>query len=329
MQKKNPGRDESIKEFFVRQLGLNIFCNIIEPWISAVYAGDSNKLSIQACMPELRKHEQSYGSLLRGLIKNKKKWQSGLISLQYGMKQFTESMHEYLKDRIQFKTQLKEIILPELKKNQQSSKKKTICVFQDGSSLAFDRVILSIPAYSAAQVLKKTPIARKLKKITHASLVVCALGFKKSSIPKYLKGFGFLVPAHISKDFIGAYLSSNIFPDYRSEGDKFLVQAYAGGSRNPDLINWEDKRIVNSITNNLSRFANINKPFDYYKIIRYEKAIPQYQMEHPSILESIGNFSEQYPIHFHNNSYYGVGISDCIENSEELSLKLIKLLKEK
>ena len=162
------------------QLGLNIFCNIIEPWISAVYAGDSNKLSIQACMPELRKHEQSYGSLLRGLIKNKKKWQSGLISLQYGMKQFTESMHEYLKDRIQFKTQLKEIILPELKKNQQSSKKKTICVFQDGSSLAFDRVILSIPAYSAAQVLKKTPIARKLKKITHSCLPCClCFGFQK------------------------------------------------------------------------------------------------------------------------------------------------------
>ena len=48
----------------------------------------------------------------------------------------------------------------------------------------------------------------------------------------------------------------------------------------------------------------------------------------PETPESIG-ILRTIPYNFHNNSYYGVGISDCIENSEELALKLIKLLKEK
>ena len=326
LQKKTE-KDESVKEFFVRQLGLNIFCNIIEPCMSGIYAGDPSKLSLKACLPEFKEYENIYGSLLRGLIQQKKISQPKVISLQYGMHKIIKSMQNYLGDRIQLKMQLKEIKLSQSK--QSPNEKKTICVFQDGRSLVFDRVILSIPAYSAAQVLKKTPIAKKLKKIPYVPLVVCALGFEKNTIPKSLKGFGFLVPAHISKDFLGAHFPCNIFPNYRSNKEKFLVQVYAGGSRNPDLVSWEDKKIISSITSNLARFANIDKPFNYSKIIRLEKAIPQYQMEHPSILEAIATFSEQHPIHFHNNAYHGVGISDCVENSEELSLKLIKLLKKK
>ncbi len=325
LQKKKPKKDESIKEFFIRQVGLNFFCNLIDPVISGIYAGDLSQLSIKACFPEFIKYEKFYGSLLRGL--RKKKSQPGVLSLKHGMKHLTESMFKYLGDRIEVEMKLKEIILPQKKSNQSLDREKTICVFQDGKSLAFDRVILSIPAYSAAQVLKKTPIAKKLKKISYVPLVVCALGFEKNAIPKSLKGFGLLVPAHISKDFLGAHFPCNIFPDYRCNKESFLVQAYAGGYRNPDLISWEDKKILKSVTHSLSRFANIDKPFNYSKIIRYEKAIPQYQMEHLSILKAIENFSEQYPLHFHNNSYYGVGISDCVENSEKLSLKLVKLLK--
>ena len=271
LEKKNTKKDESIKEFFVRQCGLDIFCNLIEPWISGIYAGDLNQLSIKACFPEFTKYEKIYGSLLIGLIRQKKKNQTGVLSLQYGMKQLTESMFQYLEGRIKVKMKLKEIILPKKKNNLSSDEEKTICVFQDGKRLAFDRVILSIPAYSVARVLKKTSIAKKLKKISYVPLVVCALGFEKKNIPKALRGAGFLVPAHISKDFIGAHFPCNIFPDYRSSEEKFLVQVYAGGYRNLGLISWEDKKIITSVTNNLSRFANINKPFDYSKIIRYEK----------------------------------------------------------
>ena len=47
---------------------INIFCNLIEPWISGIYAGDLNQLSIKACFPEFTKYEKIYGSLLIGLI---------------------------------------------------------------------------------------------------------------------------------------------------------------------------------------------------------------------------------------------------------------------
>ena len=200
LHKKSSKKEESIKEFFVRQCGADVFCNLIEPCISGIYAGDLSQLSIKACFPEFIKYEKIYGSLLRGIIIKKKNSHSGFLSLQHGMKQITESMLKYLGNRIQVKMELKEIILPPKKNKLSLNKEKTICVFQDGSSLAFDRVILSIPAYSAAQVLKKTPIAKKLKKIPYVPLVVCALGFKKNTIPEFLKGFGFLVPAHISKE---------------------------------------------------------------------------------------------------------------------------------
>ena len=139
LQKKNPEKEESVKEFFVRQCGLDVFCNLIEPSISGIYAGDLNQLSINACFPEFTKYEKIYGSLLRGIIIQKKNSHPGFLSLQYGMKQITESMLKYLGDRIQVEMKLKEIILPPKKNNLSSNKEKKICVFQYGKSLAFDK----------------------------------------------------------------------------------------------------------------------------------------------------------------------------------------------
>ena len=62
LHKKSSKKEESIKEFFVRQCGADVFCNLIEPCISGIYAGDLSQLSIKACFPEFIKYEKIYGS---------------------------------------------------------------------------------------------------------------------------------------------------------------------------------------------------------------------------------------------------------------------------
>ena len=71
------------------------------------------------------------------------------------MKQLTESMFQYLEGRIKVKMKLKEIILPKKKNNLSSDEEKTICVFQDGKRLAFDRVILYLGKLQLARVLRR------------------------------------------------------------------------------------------------------------------------------------------------------------------------------
>lgn len=43
-----PGKEESVKEFIVRNLGDEVYYRLIEPFCSGVYAGDPTKLSMQA-----------------------------------------------------------------------------------------------------------------------------------------------------------------------------------------------------------------------------------------------------------------------------------------
>jgi len=59
-------QEESVASFAARRLGPEIAERFVAPFISGIYAGDSNKLSVQAAFPGLAALEREHGSLIRG-----------------------------------------------------------------------------------------------------------------------------------------------------------------------------------------------------------------------------------------------------------------------
>ena len=312
---EQPKNSETVKEFFIRQIGEEIFYNLVEPAIGGIYAGNPSLLSMQACFPKIKQYETKHGSLLKGLLKENKNKPSNLFGLKLGMKQLIDAMVSYLNDVIKPKTELQKITI----KN-----KKINCTFADNSQKMVDKLILATPAYAAAKLLKTTNIATSLANIPYLPLVICALGYKKNKIPNLLDGFGFLVPTYLSKNLLGGIWNSNIFPEHRSNKEYFLTQMMLGGARNPDIVNWNEQKILNLVSVELKKICNIKENFDYAKIIRWQRAIPQYSMNHLATLKEIEKFSERQPIYFHNNAYYGIGLNDCISNSEKLAQKILQ-----
>ena len=68
---KPPTKEESVADFVRRKFGHEILEYLVAPFVSGVYAGDPEKLSLKAAFPTLEEWEREYGSVLRGAMKSR------------------------------------------------------------------------------------------------------------------------------------------------------------------------------------------------------------------------------------------------------------------
>jgi oxygen-dependent protoporphyrinogen oxidase len=66
-----PSADESIAAFVRRKFGDELLDRLVAPFVSGIYAGDPEKLSLRAAFPKLHEFETRYGSVLRGAMKSR------------------------------------------------------------------------------------------------------------------------------------------------------------------------------------------------------------------------------------------------------------------
>ncbi len=68
-----PDSDESIASFVRRKFGEDLLTNLVAPFVSGVYAGDPERLSLNSAFPGLRELEERFGSVIRGGIKSRRR----------------------------------------------------------------------------------------------------------------------------------------------------------------------------------------------------------------------------------------------------------------
>jgi oxygen-dependent protoporphyrinogen oxidase len=68
-----PPGDESIASFVRRKFGGDLLTNLVAPFVSGVYAGDPEKLSLAGAFPRLRQLEEKHGSIIRGVLMSRRK----------------------------------------------------------------------------------------------------------------------------------------------------------------------------------------------------------------------------------------------------------------
>lgn len=60
--------EESVAAFVRRRLGPEFVTRLVDPMVTGIYAGDVERLSLDAAFPRLRAIEREHGSLVRGMI---------------------------------------------------------------------------------------------------------------------------------------------------------------------------------------------------------------------------------------------------------------------
>lgn len=281
-QPKTKTDDISIAEFFNHRLGNEITNHLVDPFVSGIYAGDIQKLSLPAVFPVLWQWEQSTGSL-KGVLQAKKAKKKSdvqsqkmqLYGFQNGLKTLIDSLCKALPpDTIQ----LNQTVV-RLEKNAGG-----YAVFlNSGKILQAKHVILATPAYVSAQLLQGlAPVASQaLREIPYNALAVVHTGFKKEDIPHSLGGFGFLIPRQEKLPLLGTIWASSLFPE-RAPIGQVLLSSFIGGAHYPEIMNQSPETIESLVLQDLSMVFKTSKTLQpvFSKVLRYEKAIPQYTLGH-------------------------------------------------
>jgi oxygen-dependent protoporphyrinogen oxidase len=311
--------NESVADFFRRRFGQEIVDYALDPFVSGIYAGNPEKLSLKYAFPRLFELENAHGGVLRGFWKTRNENKiasefkniSRTVSFKNGMRTIIERLVELLPDEIKSETEAAEIFKAE------NGKWKIKTDDEKINSESFDAVIVAAPSFVAAKLIENLDdkLAGKLNEIYHPPLAVVVSAFRKADVKFDLDGFGFLVPRIENRRILGSLWSSIIFEN-RAPEDFYLMTTFIGGARNAELFDEPDEYLFELAFDELNELLCLkNKPV-FQKIRRWRRAIPQYNLGYEKTVEAIGKFKrENKGIFFCSNFYRGVSVGDCVKSS--------------
>jgi oxygen-dependent protoporphyrinogen oxidase len=326
---------ETIAEFTIRRLGEEFLDYAINPFVAGVFAGDPEMINVKTAFPRLYELEQRYGSLIKGAVKSarqrkkskeKSKQSAKTFSFNKGMQTLTDAIYMKILKSVSLNSQIKSIDL----NNEYSGRHFSLKVLKDGELLNedFDSVVISSPSYSASEIFEKLDagLSAELREIYYPPVNVVYTGFNQSKINHKLDGFGYLIPEQEKRKILGSLWSSSLFPGRAPEGYCALT-SFIGGARSPKLTEMDDKDLVRVTLDELNSVLGVKGEPDYVKIIRWAKAIPQYNNHYTDLYESIESFQNKFKgIFICNNFYKGIAVGDCVKNADSTVSEVIKFL---
>jgi protoporphyrinogen/coproporphyrinogen III oxidase len=312
-----PEHDESISAFVRRKFTPELLDRLAGPFVSGIYAGDPEALSLRGAFPQLHEAEKTSGSILRGMMRLAKSHKEPrhrpiLFSFREGNETLVRRLAEKLGSAVQFNVEVREILRTSnnnLQVNARSGDKPLV--------LEGDRIVLSTPTGVTSGLMKNLLPAceSNLKEITYAPVVVVSLGYRRSDIGNALNGFGFLVPRSAGLRTLGTVWNSSLFPG-RAPENRVLLTSFVGGALDPAAIELSREELVSLVHRELSAILGIRESPLISHISLHPRAIPQYNLGHAQRLAALESArSAASGIWFTGNYFRGPAIGSCLETS--------------
>lgn len=313
--------DESLADLVRRRLGSEMLSYAIEPFVAGIYAGNPEKLSARYGFPKLWNLERNYGSFIRGAVKLRR---SGppqqMLSFRDGMEALPVRLAEILGNDLHCGVRLEKI--------SRESDGRWHAVWSEGGEnreTSADRVICAVPAFAAPDIPWQDDLLTSLdflREIEYPPVTVVALGFRRADVRHPLDGFGMLVPAVEQRKILGTIFSSSLFPG-RAPEDHVLLTTFVGGSRQPRLAAIGDDALVEDVCRDLRDLLGTSGEPVFRKIVRWPRAIPQYNTGYGRFLTAMENLEAAWPgLHLAGNYRGGIAAVQCIHNGLRLAEQL-------
>ena len=126
---------------------------------------------------------------------------------------------------------------------------------------------------------------------------------------------------------LGTIFNSLLFLG-RSPDDRILLTSYLGGAIKPEVFDWPDERIWDSVCSELKRVLKTSTLPDPVAIFRHRRAIPQYNIGHKQRVESLAAELARIPGLFVTGSFlHGVSIPACMEHGDNTATAVAEFLR--
>jgi oxygen-dependent protoporphyrinogen oxidase len=317
--------DESVWDFARRRLGSQAADRLVAPMVLGVFAGDAKRLSLHAAFPRLAALEAEHGSLMRGLLAQRKlagsRREAGAREAAGGpaapaggpagpagrLTSFTagiEALPRALAARVPAVVRCG-VAVEAIERGPEGSLRLRLA---RGGSIEADAVVLACEAWAASGVLARLApgLSALLGEISYPPVAVVALGFDAATARRVPRGFGVLVPRGEGYRALGVLWDSYIFPGRSPEGS-VLVRAMLGGAVDREAGLADEASLLDWTRADLRRLLGIDAPPIFTHVHRWERAIPQYELGHGDRVRRIeAEAARQRGVFLAGNALHGV-----------------------
>jgi oxygen-dependent protoporphyrinogen oxidase len=307
--------EESVAAFVRRRLGEEFLDYAVDPFVSGVYAGDPDALSMAAAFPRVHALEQTHGGLLRGQIASaraqKRRGEPMQATRSFSFRRGMQTLPEALSRRLAHYVPGCEAVSIEHEPARHWAVRSV--GGQDAPGVSARAVVIAIPAWAAAPLIAPLApaAARALAQIEHPSVAIVAAAYRRDGVTHALDGFGMLVPGREQRKILGTLFSSTLFADRAPDGE-VLLTTFAGGRRQPSVAALDDAALASTVEQELAELLGARSP-RWSRIIRWPRAIPQYELGHRERVAAVLRAVAQLPgLHLCGSWRDGVAVGDRI-----------------
>ncbi|MCB9915206.1 MAG: protoporphyrinogen oxidase [Planctomycetes bacterium] len=278
--------DESIWAFAERRLGRQAAERLIAPMVLGVFAGDARKLSLPAAFPRMAELEATYGSLFRamGALRRERKHAArptggpsgpagALTSFAHGLEELPRALAERGPFEVRCHARVEAL--------DHDGDRWRLRATGDAEALPFDAVVLAGEAWHMAPLCAAAApsVADELAALTAPGLAVVALGYGPADLARTPRGFGALIQREEGFRILGVLWDTHLFPE-RSPADHVLVRCMIGGATDPEGARLSEDELVRTAAADLARLLGYSATPVFHEVVRWERAIPQYELGH-------------------------------------------------
>jgi oxygen-dependent protoporphyrinogen oxidase len=335
--RREPG-EESIASFVRRRLGPEVLEHLVAPFLSGVYAGEAEQLSLQACFGKLAEFEAEAGSILRGALRaarkarverdQQKKLKRSLrpyrlCSFRRGLQTLPQALARALGDSLLTEAR---IIRISTAKVANATTRFEVTFEQRGEqrTLSAITLIVATPAYVAAKLLEECApeISALVADIPYVPLASVPLGYRREQVAHRLNGFGVLAPRSAGLRTLGSVWNSSLFPG-RAPAGWVCLTSFIGGATDWGAISLTDEELIRIVHCDLQKVLGIRGEACRLPITRHERAIPQYVLGHAARVAKItAALHNRAGLRLAGNYLRGVSLGDCIKQAEQTAREI-------
>jgi len=305
---RTPEVDESIGSLVRRRMGDEVADGLTGPLLGGLFAGDIDRLSVDATFPELARWERAFGSLIRGArAALKASTQAGPMFQRPGggVGELPRALLASIgPDRVRVGTAVRAI----------ERDGASFVVRTDADAVPADSVVLATPAFVAAELIADVDAhaAEALARIPYASTGVVHLVYPEGTDDALPEATGFVVPRGRAPMTAATFVSRK-WPE-EAFGTRAVLRCFVGAVGFEDVVDEPDADIAGAACRHLAALLPLPDRPATSSVVRWPRSMPQYEVGH---LERVRETEAALPagIFVTGNAYQGIGVADAVRSA--------------
>lgn len=306
-----PGNgEESVAQFGRRRFGPAVV-PLLDAVVTGLFAGDPEELSLDMALPQLRWLENSHGSVIKGMMRQRGAAGAQnlpLLTLEGGMETLVRALADGVD--IRFRTRVGRV---------QKANGQVLAITDDGSEAADVVVLAGGP--SMTHLVEGPRIS--IPKVREAPVTVVGLGYDASVADERSQGYGFLSPEGEGRFVLGVLHTSSLFPAHAPEG-RVLYRCLLGGIRHPERASRSDAELIEGCRGDLRALLGVEGEPEFAHVVRHGRGIPQLELGHKAVISALRELEKAIPgLYIEGTGCSGISTNHLIGKAKALARRIV------